>query len=53
MSSTDRDVDAYPEPPASPLWHRHPKALPLTDAQRRRNYDLLDTASRTSRTTAA
>ncbi|MFE7517118.1 hypothetical protein ACFU8I_38705 [Streptomyces sp. NPDC057540] len=45
MSSTDRDVDnalAYPEPPASPLWHRHgAKARPLTDAQRQRNRELL------------
>ncbi|MFC9734272.1 hypothetical protein ACFWGM_29730 [Streptomyces roseolus] len=45
MSSTDHSVDqtlAYPEPPASPLWHRHsPKARPLTDAQRQRNRELL------------
>ncbi|MFK8851769.1 hypothetical protein [Streptomyces sp. Ac-502] len=45
---------AYPEPPASPLWHRHPKAPPLTPAQRKRNYDLLlDGARRTPCTTAA
>ncbi|TXS58221.1 hypothetical protein [Streptomyces sp. t39] len=45
MSSTEHDVDralAYPEPPASPLWHRHgAKARPLTDAQQRRNRELL------------
>lgn len=45
MSSTDRDVDpalAYPEPPASPLWHRDgAKARPLTLAQQRRNRELL------------
>lgn len=43
--SSSRDVDhalAYPEPPASPLWHRHgPKARPLTDAQRQLNRELL------------
>jgi len=53
MSSTDRDVDhtlAYPEPPAAPLWHRHgAKARPLTDAQRKRNRELLDIAQRTTR----
>ncbi|MFF1405052.1 hypothetical protein [Streptomyces sp. NPDC058294] len=54
MSSTDRDVDhalAYPEPPASPLWHRHGgvKARPFTDAQKRRNRELLDIAQRTTR----
>ncbi|MEW2134604.1 hypothetical protein [Streptomyces sp. NPDC005435] len=45
MSSTDRDVDhalAYPEPPASPLWHRAgAKARPLTPAEQRRNRELL------------
>lgn len=45
MSSTQPNVDralAYPEPPASPLWHRHgAKARPLTDAQRQRNRELL------------
>ncbi len=55
--STNRDVDhalAYPEPPASLLWHRHgAKARPLTDAQRKRNRELLDTAQRKPRTTAA
>ncbi|WP_327349006.1 hypothetical protein [Streptomyces europaeiscabiei] len=54
MSSNQRDVDhalAYPEPPASPLWHRHGgvKARPLTDAQKRRNRELLDIAQRTTR----
>ncbi|MFJ5212762.1 hypothetical protein [Streptomyces nigra] len=53
MSNTDRDVDhalAYPEPPASPLWHRHgAKGRPLTDAQKRRNFELLDLAQRTAR----
>ncbi|WP_167407566.1 hypothetical protein [Streptomyces swartbergensis] len=57
MSNTHRDVDhalAYPEPPASPLWHRHgAKARPLTDAQRKRNRELLDIAQRVPRTTAA
>ncbi|MGW2464998.1 hypothetical protein ACWC2M_39420 [Streptomyces sp. NPDC001761] len=58
MSSTDRDVDhalAYPEPPASPLWHRHGsvKARPLTPEQQKRNRELLDIALRKSRTTAA
>ncbi|MFF9497219.1 hypothetical protein [Streptomyces flaveolus] len=57
MSTTDRDVDhalAYPEPPASALWHRHgAKARPLTDAQRKRNRELLDLASRRPRSTAA
>jgi hypothetical protein len=57
MSSTQRDVDrvlAYPEPPASPLWHRHgAKARPLTDAQKKRNRELLDLEQRKPRTTAA
>ncbi|MFF9301280.1 hypothetical protein [Streptomyces sp. NPDC014764] len=52
MSSTDRDVDhalAYPEPPASPLWHRHgAKARPLTPEQQRCNRELLDIAQRTT-----
>ncbi|MEV7683208.1 hypothetical protein AB0O64_32405 [Streptomyces sp. NPDC088341] len=43
MSSTPpHDTDhvlAYPEPPASPLWHRKPR--PLTDAQKKRNCELL------------
>ncbi|MFD3567824.1 hypothetical protein [Streptomyces sp. NPDC058667] len=39
---------AYPEPPASPVWHRHgPKPRPLTDAQRQRNRELLVLAQRT------
>ncbi|MFD5398564.1 hypothetical protein ACFWJW_30685 [Streptomyces sp. NPDC127097] len=45
MSSTQRDVDhalAYPEPPASPLWHRDgPQPRPLTSEQQRRNRELL------------
>ncbi|MEU0669235.1 hypothetical protein ABZ508_12675 [Streptomyces lavendulocolor] len=53
MSSTQPDVDhtlAYPEPPASPLWHRHgAKARPLTDAQRQRNRELLVLGQRTTR----
>lgn len=53
MNSTQRDVDhalAYPEPPASPLWHRHgAKARPLTDAQKRRNRELLLLAQHTTR----
>ncbi|MFD5951999.1 hypothetical protein ACFWAZ_39075 [Streptomyces collinus] len=57
MSNTQRDVDhalAYPEPPASPLWHRHgAKARPLTAAQQKRNRELLDIAQRKSRTRAA
>ncbi|MFJ4980371.1 hypothetical protein ACIP6X_34500 [Streptomyces coeruleorubidus] len=51
--STQRDVDhalAYPEPRASPLWHRHgAKARPLTDAQKKRNRELLVLAQRTTR----
>ncbi|MFF4787830.1 hypothetical protein ACFY3E_41760 [Streptomyces griseorubiginosus] len=57
MSSTQREVDhalAYPEPPASPLWHRQgAKARPLTTAQQRRNRELLDLAQRKPRTRAA
>ncbi|MFB8406115.1 hypothetical protein [Streptomyces sp. NPDC055912] len=54
MSSTDRDVDhalAYPEPPASPLWHRHGRvqARPLTDAEKKRNRELLALAQHTPR----
>ncbi|GHD52207.1 hypothetical protein [Streptomyces galbus] len=54
MRHTERDVDhalAYPEPPASPLWHRHgaAKARPLTPAQQRRNAELLVLAQRTTR----
>ncbi|NWF30292.1 hypothetical protein HW130_29265 [Streptomyces sp. PKU-EA00015] len=56
MSSTTRDVDhalAYPEPPASPLWHRHgsAKARPLTDAQKKRNRELLVLAQRSTGST--
>ncbi|MFF0465693.1 hypothetical protein [Streptomyces mexicanus] len=57
MTNTQRHVDhalAYPEPPASPLWHRHgAKARPLTDAQKRRNRELLELAQRKPRTRAA
>lgn len=54
MSNTDRDVDhalAYPEPPASPLWHRHgaAKARPLTPAEQKRNCELLVLAQHTPR----
>ena len=49
MSSTPRHDDhalAYPEPPASPLWHRNnPKPPPLTPEQQQRNYELLARAS--------
>ncbi|MEU3855661.1 hypothetical protein [Streptomyces sp. NPDC029554] len=57
MSNARRDVDpalAYPEPPASPLWHRHgAKARPLTDAQRKRNRELLDIGQYKPRKSAA
>ncbi|MBD2818508.1 hypothetical protein [Streptomyces rochei] len=59
MRPTDRDVDhalAYPEPPASPLWHRQGAKAgprPLTDAQREHNRELLDLAWRRPRSTAA
>ncbi|MFE9222292.1 hypothetical protein ACFYN3_39075 [Streptomyces lavendulae] len=54
MSNTDRDVGhalAYPEPLASPLWHRHgaAKARPLTPAQQKRNAELLVLAQYTPR----
>ncbi|NUK21698.1 hypothetical protein [Streptomyces lunaelactis] len=53
MSSTERDVDhalAYPEPPASPLWHRNgPQARPITPEQQRRNRELLVLAQRSPR----
>lgn len=53
MSSTPPDVDhalAYPEPPASPLWHRHrPQVRPLTPEQQRRNREVLALAQRTPR----
>ncbi|MFC8273843.1 hypothetical protein ACFUJR_15220 [Streptomyces sp. NPDC057271] len=52
-STTPNDVDhalAYPEPPASPLWHqRRPKARPLTPEQQRRNRELLVLAQHTPR----
>ncbi|MFE1265731.1 hypothetical protein ACFW5X_35185 [Streptomyces albogriseolus] len=51
MSGTDHDVDlalAYPEPPASPLWHCH-SAQTRPPAQQRRNRELLDIAQRTTR----
>ncbi|MGK5628563.1 hypothetical protein [Streptomyces sp. URMC 123] len=45
MNSTQRDIDhalAYPEPPASPLWHCDgPRPRPLTPEQQRRNRELL------------
>jgi hypothetical protein len=48
VPNTDRatnDALAYPEPPASPLWHRHgAKARPLTAAQQKRNRELLNIA---------
>lgn len=58
MSSTPQDdadsTLAYPEPPASPLWHRQgPKLRPLTPEQQRRNYELLLLAQRKPRTSAA
>ncbi|MFB7811565.1 hypothetical protein [Streptomyces virginiae] len=58
--SSHRDVDhalAYPEPPASPLRHRHgPKARPITPRQQQHNCELLLRAQysprpRTARTT--
>lgn len=54
MSSTPQDaVDptlAYPEPPASPLWHRHgAKPRPLTPEQQRRNCELVLRAQYTPR----
>ncbi|MCT9094183.1 hypothetical protein N4G70_35885 [Streptomyces sp. ASQP_92] len=55
MNPTQRDVDhalAYPEPPASPLWHcRGAKVRPLTPEQRRRNAALLLTAQHKPRPT--
>ncbi|MFC3235042.1 hypothetical protein [Streptomyces nitrosporeus] len=54
MNSTPQnDVDplAYPEPPASPLWHRRgPKPRPITPEQQRRNREALDLAQCTTRT---
>ncbi|MFJ1847098.1 hypothetical protein [Streptomyces sp. NPDC088146] len=52
MSSTPQDEVhlAYPEPPASPLWHRQgPKPRPITPEQQRRNRELLVLAQRTTR----
>ncbi|WP_328335774.1 MULTISPECIES: hypothetical protein [unclassified Streptomyces] len=54
MSSTPQhDADhalAYPEPPASHPWRHHgTKARPLTDAQRKRNCELLLLAQRQHR----
>ncbi|MEU3602238.1 hypothetical protein ABZ714_26500 [Streptomyces sp. NPDC006798] len=41
---------AYPEPPASPLWHRHgARPRPLTPAQQRHNRELLVLAQHTTR----
>ncbi len=57
MNSIQREADhalAYPEPPASPLWHRQgAKARPLTDNQKKRNRELLDLAQCKPRTRAA
>ncbi|MDH2392973.1 hypothetical protein QCN29_30190 [Streptomyces sp. HNM0663] len=58
MNSTEQDVNhalVYPEPPASPLWHRHgaQKPRPLTPDQQQRNRELLGLAQRKPRTTAA
>ncbi|WCD91109.1 hypothetical protein KPP03845_200070 (plasmid) [Streptomyces xanthophaeus] len=43
--SSHRDVDhalAYPEPPASPLWHHHGhKARPITARHQQDNCELL------------
>ncbi|MEU5958812.1 hypothetical protein [Streptomyces sp. NPDC047525] len=53
MSNTPQhDVDhlAYPEPPASPLWHhRGAPARPLTEADQKRNCQFLVLALRTPR----
>ncbi|MFI6530222.1 hypothetical protein [Streptomyces uncialis] len=54
MSSTARDADpalTYPEPPASPLWHRHGgrQTRPPTPAQQKRNRELLVVAQHTPR----
>ncbi|MFJ8855982.1 hypothetical protein [Streptomyces sp. NPDC102437] len=49
MSSTDHAL-AYPEPPASPLWHRQgPRPRPITPEQQRRNRELLVLARRSPR----
>ncbi|MFJ2561218.1 MULTISPECIES: hypothetical protein [unclassified Streptomyces] len=55
MSTAQHDVDhtlAYPEPPASPLWHCH-GPRPLTPEQQRRNREVLDLAQRITRTTTS
>jgi hypothetical protein len=57
-STQQQDVDhalAYPEPPASPLWHRNgaPKPRPLTPDQQQRNRELLVLAQHKPRITAA
>ncbi|AKL71212.1 MULTISPECIES: hypothetical protein [Streptomyces] len=50
MSSHRDVVLAYPEPPASPLWHRSgPKARPITPVQQQRNCELLLRAQYTPR----
>ncbi|MFD3663968.1 hypothetical protein ACFWVF_25850 [Streptomyces sp. NPDC058659] len=51
MSSTPQDDNlAYPEPPASPLWHRQgPKCGPMTPEQQRRNRELVLRAQYTPR----
>lgn len=55
MSDTDHPVDhalAYPEPPASPLWHRDgPRPRRLTPEQQRRNREVLLLAQRRPRPT--
>ncbi|WP_445277433.1 hypothetical protein [Streptomyces sp. DSM 41033] len=48
-STPKRDAShlAYPEPPASPLWHRTgPRPRPLTAEQRRHNREALLRAQR-------
>ncbi|MFF3015518.1 hypothetical protein [Streptomyces sp. NPDC057939] len=51
--SSHRDVDhalAYPEPPASPLWHRSgPKARPITPGRQQHNCEVLLRAQYTPR----
>ncbi|WP_331726284.1 hypothetical protein [Streptomyces sp. NBC_00470] len=46
---------AYPEPPSSPLWnrskergHRHAASQPLTDEDRKRNFQALADSSAVS-----
>ncbi|MFE1271242.1 hypothetical protein [Streptomyces sp. NPDC058758] len=51
MSDTDHAL-AYPEPPASPLWHRDgPRPRRLTPEQQRRNREVLLLAQRRPRPT--